>query len=256
MTSAPSGSDTNGALLRRVAALTLTVENCVGLFNGAQDYTLLASAANTDTLNLSFNEYELGSSGVLLKSYAALGNQTFAQAQGLGFETGSVNDTALGETVAINPTTYRRTGAPPFYHSLGVLDDYTGQIFPTRQAPGAFELVGAGVDFWWLAFINTGVYVPPVPPTPPLPGNLGSATVSGGGFVLDFDGWEALRDRPQPRQQPKPPEKAVELPPPLVHCSGVLTLPGVTLSARLTVDPWYRQRIEEDEMLLLGDFDK
>jgi hypothetical protein len=99
---------------------------------------ILASIQSTDTVAMSYNEFQGSGSSTVLNS-ASLGNMTLGQVQADGWDGESV----MNLSPAVDSTTYQRIGQSTPIRGGGGDTDLTTVLFAERMTAGAYEYVSS-----------------------------------------------------------------------------------------------------------------
>jgi hypothetical protein len=141
----PSGDATNRGVIQRNGRVTLLFRNNAVIVPSGKQWTVFEGFDSADTLTISNNVYQLGSSNWVARNYTNSGasDRTFAQWQVLGFDVNSTNVSAIAMTPRYSPL----PGSIVIDRgvSLGIAPDITGNIFTNRNDAGAVEHVPPGL---------------------------------------------------------------------------------------------------------------
>ncbi len=132
-----------GGVWSKLNSAAVTFENVLFLSNPATNFVLLDNFSSTDTIVMDHNAYVTGPAGEVVQRYDNNGttaaSDTLAQWQALGFDANSF--ATANPLIAANDSPLPTSSLIDAGVNLGMLDDYTGVVFPLRNDIGAYEYV-------------------------------------------------------------------------------------------------------------------
>lgn len=141
MSNVLTSSTSTSGLFQKAGTTQLTFINNAFKVPVGKSYTIGEGFTASDTLTFINNAYQFASGTYVMNQYnsgASPANLTFAQWQGLGFDSGSISPSSLKLNANYKP----QVGSPLLGagQSVGPLTDYVGQrTYTTRNTIGAFQ---------------------------------------------------------------------------------------------------------------------